>query len=98
MEVAEDDRFAVVNVTIKNISDRSFIPTEKISAQFLSNNPTETSIQDIFTERDKELEPGSEITGNQVYLSSSESSEEFSIIYEWGSDQETKFELPNPKK
>ncbi|ASK62849.1 hypothetical protein CFK37_12170 [Virgibacillus phasianinus] len=97
-EVDEEDRFAVVNVTIKNTSDRPFVPNEKISAQFISETLGEQTDDSFFTKRNEKLEPGQEISGNLVTVIGNTNDEVFYIVYEAMSGEETKFELPNPEK
>lgn len=96
----ENHRFAVINVTIKNTGDESFVPNDKISAQLLSEITSEISYDEFFTERDEELEPGQEITGDLIYMSRNFFEEEFLYLtYEAAAtDEEVKFELPVPEK
>ena len=96
----EDGRIAVANVTIKNISDETYIPNEKISAQLEIGGGHELSDDEIFTERDEELKPGAEITGDLVFTGRDFYDEELVYLaYEFGArNYETKFELPIPEK
>ncbi|MFD2210440.1 DUF4352 domain-containing protein [Virgibacillus halophilus] len=96
----DEDRFAVINVTIKNISDEAYVPNEMFSANFSKQGDDggHTSEDQFFTERDKELQPGKEITGNIVFTTRVNSAKTFLIKFEGNSDEETHFELPNPEK
>lgn len=97
----DEDRFAVVNTTIKNISDEAYVPNEMFSANFAAKGEKSGDISyddDFFTERDKELKPGDEITGNIVYITRVNQADTFEIMFEVMSDEETRFELPNPEK
>lgn len=96
----EEDRFALVNVTIKNISDEAYVPNEMFSANFSDEGEDGGHVSDdqFFTERDKELKPGEEITGNIVFTTRVNYADTFLIKFEGGSDEETHFELPNPEK
>lgn len=98
LEVDEEDRFAVANVTIKNTSDRPFVPNEKVSAQFVSETLGEQTDDSFFTERNEKLEPGQKITGNLVTVIGNFNDDVFYIVYEAMSNEEVKFELPNKKK
>ncbi|WP_188453575.1 DUF4352 domain-containing protein [Virgibacillus oceani] len=100
LEVGENDRFAVVNVTIKNVSDEAFVPNEMISAQLIGETVGENSYdEEFFTDRNKELNPGEEITGNLVYLSNNFVKEDtLYLAYEYmATDEETRFKLPVSK-
>lgn len=100
MEIGENHRFAVINVTIKNTGEKSFIPNEKISAQLVNETLSENSYdEEFFTERNKELKPGNEITGNLVYMSPLFFEEDvIYLAYELISSEETRWELPIPEK
>lgn len=93
---SRDGKFAVVNVTIKNTSDRPFVPKEKVSAQLLSKSVSETSDDEFFKERNEELKPEEGITGNLVYTHSFDD-EVYFLTYEQKASTETKFELPATK-
>lgn len=97
---SDDARFAVANVTIKNITDESYIPNEMFSANFsgIGEEHGDMSEDEFFTERDAELEPGEEITGPIVFLTYVDEADTFLMKYEFLSDEETHFELPNPEK
>ncbi|MDY7045182.1 DUF4352 domain-containing protein [Virgibacillus sp. M23] len=98
-ELEPEESIAVANVTIKNTSDKSFIPSEKISAQFLiEGKASQNSFDQFFTERNKELAPGQEITGDLAYFNMYESNKDFQLVYEFKDSQETRFILPNPNK
>ncbi|MBR7796400.1 MAG: DUF4352 domain-containing protein [Bacillota bacterium] len=96
----EDGRFAVVEVTIKNISDRSYVPNEMFSANFarMDAKGGETSYDQFFTIGDEELAPGEEIQGHLVYTTRVDYADTFVLKYEFMSDEETHFELPNPEQ
>lgn len=98
--ITEEDKFAVANVTIKNTSDRSFIPNEKISGELLLGDLSINSDDNIFTERNKKLKPGESITGNLVFISSDFYTEEsLFLTYELlANTEETKFRLPVSQK
>ena len=93
-------RFAVVEVTIKNISDQTYIPNDMFSANFsgIDEESGQTSYDDFFTVGDQELVPGEEMTGHLVYITSVDYADAFLIKYEVMSDEETHFVLPNPEK
>ncbi|ASK62857.1 hypothetical protein CFK37_12210 [Virgibacillus phasianinus] len=96
----EGGKFAVINVTIKNTSTRPFIPNDKISAQLVSDSlGMNSEDEDFFKERNVELKPGEEITGNIVYISSDFYEDNvLYMIYEYKANEETRFELPVPEK
>lgn len=98
----EDDpsRFAVVDVTIKNISDESYIPNEMFSANFslVDEEAGVVSIEEFFPEGDEELAPGEEVSGHIVYTHELDDEEAYWVKYEVMSDNEVIFELPNPAK
>ncbi|GAA0427987.1 hypothetical protein GCM10008934_17140 [Virgibacillus salarius] len=96
----EEDRFAVVELTIKNISDRAYVPNEMFSANFteMGAEGGHTSNDEFFTVGDEELAPGEEIQGHLVYLTSVDYADTFVLKYEMMSDEETHFELPNPEQ
>jgi len=98
----EDDpsRFAVVDVTIKNISDESYIPNEMFSANFslVDEEAGVVSIEEFFPEGDEELAPGEEVSGHIVYTHELDDEEAYWVKYEVMSDNEGIFELPNPAK
>ena len=95
----ENERFAVVEVTIKNIGDESYVPNEMFSANFsnIDQESGKISEDEFFTERDKELAPGEEITGPVVFITKVDIADAFLMKYEVMSDEETHFELPNPE-
>lgn len=95
----EEDRFAVVELTIKNISDRAYVPNEMFSANFteMGAEGGHTSNDEFFTVGDEELAPGEELKGHLVYLTSVDYADTFVLKYEMMSDEETHFELPNPE-
>src|SRR5690606_21268541 len=64
------ERFAVVDVTIRNISDESYVPNEMFSANFARENDRGgvTSEDEFFEVGDKELAPGEELEGHLVYV------------------------------
>lgn len=99
LEVGENDRFAVANVTIKNTSDHPFVPNDKFSAQLMIGDMAVNSEdEDFFTEREKKLDPGKEITGNLVYVSSYFYDEDvLYLAYELKAGTEAKFKLPVSK-
>lgn len=96
----DKQRFAVVDVTIKNITDETYIPNEMFSANFstIDRESGKMSEDKFFTERDEELAPGEEITGPVVFVTTVDKSDTFLLKYEFLSDEETHFELPNPEK
>ncbi|PAV28974.1 hypothetical protein CIL05_13415 [Virgibacillus profundi] len=95
----EEHRFAVVDVTIKNISDESYVPHEMFSANFATEDQLggEVSNDEFFTEGDKELQPDQEVKGRLVYTTRVDEADTFILKYEFTSDEETHFELPNPE-
>ncbi|HEY4601386.1 MAG TPA: DUF4352 domain-containing protein [Cerasibacillus sp.] len=95
-----DERFAVVDVTIRNISDESYVPNEMFSANLASEGDRGgiTSDDDFFEVGDKELAPGEELEGHLVYVILLDDSETFTLKYEFMSAEETHFILPNPEK
>ena len=96
----DTDRFAVIEVTIKNISDEAYVPNEMFSANFseIDEEAGHISEDDFFTERDEELAPGEAITGPVVFLAGIDEADTFLMKYEVMTDEETHFELPNPEK
>ncbi|WP_026906276.1 DUF4352 domain-containing protein [Paucisalibacillus globulus] len=92
-------RFAIVEVTIKNISDRTYIPNDMFSANFsgIDEESGQTSYDEFFTVGDEELAPGDEISGHLVYITSVDYADTFLVKYEVMSEEETQFELPNPE-
>lgn len=99
LEESDPTRFAVVYVTIKNISDEAYVPNEMFSAN-LSNVDEEAGVvseTQFSTELDQELEPGEEVDSKVVYTYYTDE-DAYWFKYEIMSDEETIFELPNPKK
>ena len=96
----EEDRFAVVDVTIKNISEEAYVPNQMFSANFsaIDEDGGDISNDEFFTAGDEELAPGEELTGHLVYLTDINYADTFVLKYEFMSDQETHFELPNPEQ
>ncbi len=98
----EDDpsRFAVVDVTIKNISDEAYIPNEMFSANLSNVNEKagKRSELEFSPELDKELAPGEEVESKIVYDHYLDDEEAYWFKYEIMSKKETIFELPNPEK
>ncbi|MFC0299818.1 DUF4352 domain-containing protein [Virgibacillus soli] len=98
----EGSRFAVVNVTIKNTGEKSFVPNRQLSGElvYASSNAAELDYDfDFFLERDEELAPGDEITGNLVYTSRSFFEEDtLYLVYEYLAKEEIRIELPVPKE
>ncbi|GGP08558.1 DUF4352 domain-containing protein [Oceanobacillus neutriphilus] len=96
----EEDRFAVVDVTIKNISEEAYVPNQMFSANFsaIDENGGDISNDEFFAAGDEELAPGEELTGHLVYLTDINYADTFVLKYEFMSDQETHFELPNPEQ
>ncbi|WP_188453571.1 DUF4352 domain-containing protein [Virgibacillus oceani] len=95
----ERDKFAVVDVTIKNISDEAYVPNEMFSANFsgFDEEGGHVSIDEFFTVGDKKLEPGDELKGHLVYTTTVDYADKFLLKYEVMSDEETHFVLPNPE-
>ena len=96
----DKDRFAVVDVTIKNISDESYIPNEKFSANLAPKGRPggDTSWDEFFKEGDKELKPKESLEGHLIYTTRVDEAKTFELLYEFMSDEETIFELPNPER
>ncbi|WP_066187925.1 MULTISPECIES: DUF4352 domain-containing protein [Gracilibacillus] len=94
----EQDVFAVVDVTIKNISDESYVPNQMFSANLsaIDEDGGDTSYDELFPEGEEELAPGDEVNGHVVYTTTTDYADTFLLKYEFMSDQETHFELPNP--
>ncbi|HEY4601388.1 MAG TPA: DUF4352 domain-containing protein [Cerasibacillus sp.] len=94
------ERFAVVDVTIRNISDESYVPNEMFSANFAGKHDLGgiVSEDEFFEVGDKELAPGEELEGHLVYVILLDDSETFTLKYEFMSAEETHFILPNPEK
>ena len=93
----EDDRFAVINVTLKNIGDKPLTPNDKLSAQLIGDDITsESSIPELYKKGDEELAPGEEITDDLVYVSRTFVHEKvLYLTYEIAdTKKEVKFELP----
>jgi hypothetical protein len=93
-------RFAVVDVTIKNITDESIIPHRQFSANFGGEQDLggKVSNDEFFPEGEEVLEPGQEVKGHLVYTTTSDYAANFILKYEMSSDQETHFILPNPER
>lgn len=96
----EIDVFAVVDITIKNISDESYIPNQVFSANFsgIDEKAGDISYDEFFPEGDEELAPGEEVEGHLVYMTTTDYADAFLLKYELMSDTETHFELPNPEQ
>ncbi|WP_152657165.1 DUF4352 domain-containing protein [Oceanobacillus sp. CFH 90083] len=96
----DDYTLAVVDVTIKNISDESYIPHQMFSANLsgIDEQGGDTSYDEFFPEGDEELAPGEEVQGHVVYVEMRDYHDKFAFKYEAMSDQEVIFELPNPEK
>lgn len=88
--------FAVVDVTIKNISDEAYIPNEMFSANLAQEGDRAGDISDdeFFKVGDEELQPGDELKGHLVYVVALDNSKEYTLKYEISSDEETHFILP----
>lgn len=95
----ETNRFAVVDVTIKNISEEEIIPNRQFSANLGGKEDLGgiTSYNEYFPEGDEILEPGEEVKGHLVYSTTSDYSDTFILKYEISTDEETHFILPNPE-
>ncbi|TQS71886.1 DUF4352 domain-containing protein [Ornithinibacillus gellani] len=100
LEEEDPTRFAVVDVTIKNISDEAYVPSEMFSANFsnVDEGAGYTSEPEFSPELDEELAPGDEINSKIVYTHDFDGEEAYWFKYEIMSDEETIFELPNPGK
>ncbi|GAB2571629.1 DUF4352 domain-containing protein [Gracilibacillus alcaliphilus] len=96
----DDYTLAVVDVTIKNISDESYIPHQMFSANLsgIDEQGGDTSYDEFFPEGDEELAPGEEVQGHVVYIEMKDYHDEFAFKYEVMSDQEVIFELPHPEQ
>ncbi|WP_026906270.1 DUF4352 domain-containing protein [Paucisalibacillus globulus] len=94
----ESNRFAVIDVTIKNISDNAYVPNEMFSANFAKETERagDTDEDQFFTIADEELQPGEEMSGHIVYLLDLDDSQEFRLKYEFFTEEETHFVLPRP--
>ncbi|MFC0299817.1 DUF4352 domain-containing protein [Virgibacillus soli] len=100
-ESEDGGRFAILNVTLKNVGDKSFVPNEQISANIVysSGGYEHDRDEEFFLERNEELNPGEEITGELVYTSMKFLNEEkLHLIYEYLANEEIRFELPVPKE
>ncbi|TFJ91205.1 hypothetical protein [Lentibacillus salicampi] len=99
-EPSEETRLAVVNITMKNTGNESFVPDEKISAELIGELTSVSSETKVFTERKEELGTDEEITGNLVFVSNTLFDDGLVyLIYEFADpDEEVKFELPVPEK
>ncbi|MFD1415141.1 DUF4352 domain-containing protein [Oceanobacillus jeddahense] len=97
---AEDGgEFLVANVTIKNTGDSPITPIEQLSAQLYDEEyPRFFSLDETFTERNDELAPGEEITGNLAYAHNSyEDNDVMYLTFEAEAiEEETRFEIPIP--
>lgn len=95
----EDDptRFAVVYVTIKNISDEAYIPNEMFSANFSDVDQGAGVVAELefSPELDEELAPGEEINSKVVYTYDLNEEDTYWFKYEIMSDEETIFEVTN---
>ena len=93
----ENHRFAVINVTLKNISDEPLTPNDKISAELMGDDITsESAIPEFYAKGDEELAPGEEMTDDLVYISKTFIREKaLYLTYEIAdTKEEVKFELP----
>ena len=97
-ESEDGGRFAILNVTMKNIGEKSFIPNSQISANIVysSGGYEHDRDEEFFVERKDELAPGEEITGDLVFTSMNFlDDEKLHLIYEYlATDEEIRFELP----
>lgn len=93
------ERFAVVDVTIKNVSDQSYVPNEMFSANLAAEGDRggDVSEDDFFEVGDKELAPNKKLNGHLVYVVRLKDSKKYTLKYEFTSDEETHFELPSPE-
>ncbi|ASK62850.1 hypothetical protein CFK37_12175 [Virgibacillus phasianinus] len=88
-----DAKLAVANVTIKNIGDQVFKPSQ-IKNLLLTVDGNGTGKMDLSPSLNVELEPGKEITKDLVFFCVIPSSELF-LEFERYSEYEAKFSLPN---
>src|SRR5699024_7839013 len=99
-EDSEGRYIAIVNVTIKNITDETYIPNQMFSANLseIGDDAGDTSTDDYFPEADEDLEGGDSITGDLIYhvtIDEGDDIEGYWFKYEVMSDEETIWELPN---
>lgn len=94
-DASEGAKFALVNVTIKNTGDKAFVPNQTISGALSAKDFDVPEEEDFFNERDKELKPGEEITGDLVFINDYfHDFDKVYLVYEVISEDEIKFELP----
>lgn len=91
-----DKNLAIVNVTIKNISDQAFVPSEKTTPN-LDYDGKITPPDDFTPKLHNELAPGEKIREDLVFLSSPDT-EKFVLTYEFNTKNEKAFSLPSPDK
>lgn len=102
-EDSEGKYIAIVNVTIKNITDQTYVPNRMFSANLsqIGQEAGDTSVDDYFPEVEEDLAPGDSITGDIIYhvtISEGDDIEGYWFKYEVMSDEETVWELPNTVK
>ncbi|GGP15560.1 DUF4352 domain-containing protein [Oceanobacillus neutriphilus] len=101
MSTSDDDyKLAVADVTFKNISDEAYVPHQMYSANLsaIDEDGGEISYNEFFPEADEELAPGEEVQGPLVYVERVDYADTFLLKFEFMSDEETHFELPNPEQ
>ena len=100
--LGEEDltRFAVVYVTIKNISDEAYIPNEMFSANLSDVDQGAGTVAELefSPELDEELAPGEEVSSKVVYTYDVNEENAYWFKYEIMSDEETIFEVSDSAK
>lgn len=87
---------AIANVTIKNVSDQVFVPSEKTSPN-LNFDGQITPPEDLSPKLDKKLEPGEEVSEDLVFLSYPDT-DRFLLTYGFGTKNETEIALSTQDK
>lgn len=85
---------SIINVTIKNVSDQAFVPSEKTSPN-LNFDGKITPPEDLSPKLDEKLKPGEKISEDLVFLSSPDA-DKYILSYGFGTKNETEFLLPTP--
>lgn len=100
LEEEDPTRFAVVYVTIKNISDEAYIPNEMFSANFSDVDQGAGTVAELefSPELDEELAPGEEVNSRVVYTHDLNEEDAYWFKYEIMSDEETIFEVADSAK
>ncbi|MFA1819796.1 DUF4352 domain-containing protein [Virgibacillus oceani] len=100
-EPSEDARFAVVNVTLNNTGDDSFVPNDTMSPTLDGEFTSEYPDMSLSPELDAELNPGEEVTADLVFIIDTLFQEDgvVNLVYNiHDPNHEFHFELPIPEQ